>query len=330
MSARYNGPTQGRPLQKHDTDHQPMTGYLNKFFTYLEIEKNYSPHTILNYRIDLVEFSKFLGECHCEEPKATKQSLSIKDVEYSDLRRFLAQLKGRNLKPRTLSRKLSSLRSFFKFLQREKVIQANPAKLLVTPKLDKPLPHFMSEEESVQLIEAPKSGKINSPRDKAIFEILYSTGIRVSELVGLNVDDVDFFGNIIKVRGKGKKERMVPVGDTALNVLKEYLDKRSSSTPPVGGVREGGFIFANKNGTRLGDRSVRNIINKYILEQAMSQHVTPHMFRHSFATHLLNHGADLRSVQELLGHVNLSTTQIYTHLTTDKLKKVYDQAHPRA
>ena len=179
----------------------------------------------------------------------------------------------------------------------------------------------MSEEEAVQIIEAPKSGKINSPRDKAIFEILYSTGIRVSELVGLNVDDVDFIGNIIKVMGKGKKERMVPIGDQALSALKEYLDGRRFDNK---------FIFVNKNGTRLSDRSVRNIINKYILEQAMAQHVTPHMFRHSFATHLLNHGADLRSVQELLGHVNLSTTQIYTHLTTEKLKKVYDQSHPRA
>jgi tyrosine recombinase XerC len=288
-----------------------MDSHLNKFFTYLEIEKNYSGHTILNYRLDLEEFSKFLGE----------SSTDIIAVGYTDLRRFLAQLKGRNLKPRSLARKLSSLRSFFKFLQREKVITTNPAKLLVTPKLDKPLPHFMSEEESIQLIEAPKTGKINSLRDKAIFEILYSTGIRVSELVGLDVDDVDFFGNILKVMGKGKKERIVPVGDQALKVLKEYLDSRKG---------EYRFIFANKGGTRLSDRSVRNIINKYILEQAMAQHVTPHMFRHSFATHLLNHGADLRSVQELLGHVNLSTTQIYTHLTTDKLKKVYDQAHPRA
>ncbi len=286
-----------------------MIQYLDKFFTYLEVERNYSSHTTLNYRIDLEEFARFLDKTPVEA------------VEYPDLRRFLAQLKGRNLKPRSLARKLSSLRSFFKFLQREGVIQTNPAKLLVTPKLDKPLPHFMSEEETVQLIESPQSGKINSPRDKAIFEILYSTGIRVSELVGLNVDDVDFIGNIIKVMGKGKKERIVPIGNQALSALKEYMDGRKANNK---------FIFVNKNGTRLSDRSVRNIINKYILQQAMTQHVTPHMFRHSFATHLLNHGADLRSVQELLGHVNLSTTQIYTHLTTEKIKKVYDQAHPRA
>ena len=286
-----------------------LNKYLDKFFTYLEVERNYSSHTTLNYRIDLEEFAGFLGK------------IPVEAVAYPDLRRFLAQLKNRNLKPRTVSRKLSSLRSFFKFLQREGVIKSNPAKLLVTPKLDKPLPHFMSEEEAVQLIEAPQSGKINSSRDKAILEILYSTGIRVSELVGLNVDDVDFIGNIIKVRGKGKKERMAPIGDQALSALKEYMDDRRVDNK---------FIFVNKGGTRLSDRSVRDIINKYILEQAMAQHVTPHMFRHSFATHLLNHGADLRSVQELLGHVNLSTTQIYTHLTTEKLKKVYDQSHPHA
>ena len=242
----------------------PLNLYLDKFFTYLEIEKNYSAHTILNYRIDLEEFAKFLDKA------------SVETVAYPDLRRFLAQLKGRNLKPRSLARKLSSLRSFFKFLQREKIIQTNPAKLLVTPKLDKPLPHFMTEEETVQLIEAPKTGKFNSLRNRAIFEVLYSTGIRVSELVGLDVDDVDFFGNIIKVMGKGKKERMVPVGEQALKSLKEYLDSRKVAHQ---------FIFANKSGTRLTDRSIRNIINKYILEQAMSQHVTPHMFRHSFATH---------------------------------------------
>lgn len=286
-----------------------MKLYLDKFLTYLEVEKNYSSHTSLNYRIDLEEFFKFLGDT------------PINKVAYPDMRRFLAGLKTRNLKPRTLARKLSSLRSFFKFLQREQIVQTNPAKLMVTPKLDKPLPHFLSEEEAVQIIEAPDNSKISSLRDRAIFETLYSTGIRVSELVGLNTEDVDFIGNIIKVMGKGKKERMVPIGDKALNALKEYMQQRKIDAK---------FIFVNKNATRLSDRSVRNIINKYILKQAGSQHVTPHMFRHSFATHLLNHGADLRSVQELLGHVNLSTTQIYTHLTTDRLKKVYDQAHPRA
>ena len=286
-----------------------MKKYLEKFLSYLEVEKNYSSHTLLNYKIDLEEFMGFLGE------------LSIEKVDYTILRRFLAQMRTRNLKPRSVARKLSSLRSFFKFLQREKIVASNPASLLVTPKLDKPLPHFLSEQEATQIIESPSTDKISNLRDKAIFETLYSTGIRVSELVGLDLQDVDFISNIIRVMGKGRKERLVPIGDKALDAIKEYTEKR---------LQQKETLFLNKNGTRLTARSVCNIINKHVLKEAMAQHVTPHMFRHSFATHLLNHGADLRSVQELLGHVNLSTTQIYTHLTTDKLKKVYDKAHPRA
>lgn len=283
--------------------------HLNKFLSYLEIEKNYSSHTLLNYRIDLEKFSEFLGKT------------AIENTSYPDLRRFLAEMRSRNLKPRSIARKLSSLRSFFKFLQREKIVQSNPAALVVTPKLDKPLPHFLSEQEAVKIVEAPSLDNVGQLRDKAIFETLYSTGIRVSELVGLDLRDVDFIGNIVKVMGKGKKERLAPIGDKALQAIENYTQKRPQSS---------NILFLNKNGTRLSTRSVCNIINKYVLREAMAQHVTPHMFRHSFATHLLNHGADLRSVQELLGHVNLSTTQIYTHLTTDKLKKVYDQAHPRA
>lgn len=286
-----------------------MKLYIEKFLSYLEVEKNYSPLTLLNYKVDLDDFSAFLG------------TTSVKAVDYSVLRRFLAILRSRNLKPRSVARKLSSLRSFFKYLQREKIVATNPAAILVTPKLDKPLPHFLSEQEAIKIVEAPPSDKSSQLRDKSIFETLYSTGIRVSELVGLDLDDIDFISNIIRVMGKGRKERLVPIGDQALAALQAYIDKRSQKS---------NILFLNKNGTRLTARSVSNIINKYVLQQSIAQHVTPHMFRHSFATHLLNRGADLRSVQELLGHVNLSTTQIYTHLTTDKLKKVYDQAHPRA
>ncbi len=291
-----------------------MKQHLEKFLSYLEVEKNYSSHTLLNYKLDLQEFATFLG------------TTPVEQSDYTTLRRFLAQMRTQNLKPRSVARKLSSLRSFFKYLQREKIVSTNPASLLVTPKLDKPLPHFLSEQEATQIIESPgkkDSKKVSDTflRDKAIFETLYSTGIRVSELVGLDIDDVDFISNIIRVMGKGRKERLVPIGDKALEALQFYIDKRT---------QKGNILFLNKNSTRLTSRSVSNIINKYVLQEAMAQHITPHMFRHSFATHLLNRGADLRSVQELLGHVNLSTTQIYTHLTTDKLKKVYDKAHPRA
>ena len=286
-----------------------MSQHLDKFLKNLEIEKNYSEHTLLNYRLDLQEFFAFLGHDR------------VAEVDYPALRRFLAEMRAKQLKPRSVARKLSSLRSFFKFLQREGVIQKNPASLLLTPKLDKPLPHFLSEEETVRLIEAPEGDKSSNLRDKAIFETLYSTGIRVSELVGLSQGDVDLIGDLVKVFGKGRKERIVPIGAKAVEAIEGYLATRKHKSEA---------IFLNNRGERLTARSVRNIINKHIKTAAMQQKVHPHMLRHSFATHLLDHGADLRSVQELLGHVNLSTTQIYTHLTTEKLKSVYQKAHPRA
>ena len=290
-----------------------MNRYLEKFLTYLEIEKNYSPHTLLNYKLDLVEFFLFI------EDKA------LEKVEYNDFRRFLAQLRTRQFKPRTLARKLSSIRSFFKFLQRESFIKENPAILLVSPKLDKTLPKFLSENEVTQLIESPEVNKTSGQRDRAIFETLYSSGLRVSELVSLNLEHVDFIGNVVKVMGKGKKERIVPIGDAALKEIRRYVPLRL-----VKDASKERALFLNKNGKRLTDRSIRNIVNKHILITSIKGQISPHVMRHSFATHLLNRGADLRSVQELLGHVNLSTTQIYTHITTERLKSVYDKAHPHA
>ncbi len=283
--------------------------YLDKFLSYLEIEKNYSSHTILNYRIDLDEFCRAMAD------------VAIEKIEYLHLRRYLAQIKTRNFRPRTVARKISAIRSFFKFLQREGHIKENPAVLLSTPKLDKKLPNFLTENEMTLLIEAPVLDKEAGFRDKAILETLYSAGLRVSELVGLNIENVDFFGNVVKVMGKGKKERIVPIGDVALKSLKDYLDRRK---------KKSNILFLNKNGTRLTARSVGNIVHKCINLTSAHKSISPHVLRHSFATHLLNRGADLRSVQELLGHVNLSTTQIYTHVTTERLKSVYNKAHPRA
>ena len=286
-----------------------MDRYLEKFISYLEIEKNYSPYTILNYRGDIEEFLKFLVKT------------PLKNTDYLTLRRYLAQLRENNFRPRTMARKLSSLRSYFKFLQREGILSENPAALLMSPKLDKVLPKFLSEGEVVKFIEAPNVKDISGRRDRAILETLYSTGIRVGELVGLNVDHVDMIGNIAKVAGKGKKERLVPIGDKALDAIKDYLENRQHRAPA---------LFLNRSGGRLTDRSIRNIVNKHIKTASLNQNISPHVLRHSFATHLLNRGADLRSVQELLGHVNLSTTQIYTHVTTDRLREVYNRAHPRA
>ena len=276
---------------------------------YLEIERNYSKHTILNYRKDLSECLEFLKDTPVEK------------IDYMQLRRYFASLREKEYRPRTLARKLSALRSFFKFLQREDVVDSNPAALMQSPKLDKNLPKFLSEEDMVRFLDAPIDEKKMGKRDCAILETLYSTGMRVSELVGLDVGDVDLFGNIVKVLGKGKKERLVPIGNKAVKAIHEYLDERGARA---------GALFLNNRGGRLSDRSVRNIVDKYVLKSAVQQNISPHVLRHSFATHLLDHGADLRSVQELLGHVNLSTTQIYTHVSTDRLKRVYDQAHPRA
>ncbi|HLF18098.1 MAG TPA: tyrosine recombinase XerC [Candidatus Omnitrophota bacterium] len=286
-----------------------MNRYLDKFISYLEIERNYSPHTVLNYKLDLTEFFTFLGP------------LALEKVEYLHLRRFLGSLRERNLKPRSMARKLSSMRSFFRFLNKEGYLKDNPAVLLMSPKLDKTLPKFLTEGEMTALIEAPKTDTDFGRRDRAILETLYSTGIRVSELVGLDVDDVDLIGQIAKVRGKGKKERLVPMGGKAADAIRSYLDKRKGSARAV---------FLNKNGTRLTSRGVFNITDKYIKQVSATKNISPHVLRHSFATHMLDRGADLRSVQELLGHVSLSTTQIYTHVSTERLRKVYDAAHPRA
>jgi tyrosine recombinase XerC len=286
-----------------------MNRYIEKFIIYLDVEKNYSPHTSLNYRLDLEEFFAFHADT------------AVEKITYLHLRKFLAELRNKQHRPRTMARKLSSLRSFFKFLQREGHIKDNPAVLLMSPKLDKTLPKFLTENETTELIDAPGPDKILDKRDKAMFEALYSSGLRVSELVGLNTDSIDFIGNIVKVLGKGKKERLVPIGEKAVDAIQDYLKGRGSDSRA---------LFLNKRGGRLTDRSVRNIINKHLLKTSVKMHISPHVLRHSFATHLLNRGADLRSVQELLGHANLSTTQIYTHMTTERLKSVYDKAHPRA
>jgi tyrosine recombinase XerC len=283
--------------------------FVEKFFRYLEIEKNASNLTLVNYGHDLKEFGEFL------------QDTAIESVDYLLLRRYLAHLKNRNLSKRSINRKLSALRAFFKFLFREGLMKTNPTLLLASPKLDRHLPAFLTEDETVSLIEAADGLDWRSLRDRAILETLYSTGMRVSELASLDIDDVDFISGVAKVKGKGKKERMLPVGSMAIDALRRYLDKRRQKSD---------VLFLNKNKTRLTTRGCRLILNKYIKKASLKEGVSPHTLRHSFATHLLNRGADLRSVQELLGHSNLSTTQIYTHLSTERLKAVYDKAHPRA
>lgn len=289
-----------------------MEKYIEKFIRYMEIEKNYSGHTILNYKLDLRDFNKFLA------------GTALEKVDYLTLRKYLAVLKEKGLGSRSVGRRLSALRSFFRFLSREGYIKTNPILMLSSPKLDKHLPSFMTEDEVYKLIEsafAKNEKDLLGLRDRAVLEVFYSSGLRISELVGLNLEDVDFISGIVKIRGKGKKERIAPIGEAALTAVRKYLDRRK---------KQADAVFLNKNSRRITTRGIRDVVVKYLHVAGIKPGVSAHTFRHSFATHLLNRGADLRTVQELLGHANLSTTQIYTHLTTEKLKSVYDKAHPRA
>lgn len=289
-----------------------MHRYIDKFINYLKVEKNASGHTIKNYSIDLNSFFLFL------------EGKDIAEVDHLTLRRFLAQLRSKAYSKRTIARKLASLRSLFKFLYREGHIKSNPITAISSPKLDKKLPKFLDVGQVTRLIMKPDTATIAGLRDRAILETLYSTGIRVSELVGLDTRDIDFISGVVKVFGKGSKERMVPIGEEALGAIRRYNDKKDKREK----ARDA--VFLNNRGGRLTDRSVRRMLDKYIHACAIEEKISPHSLRHSFATHLLDRGADLRSVQELLGHMNLSTTQIYTHVTMDRLKAVYDKAHPRA
>lgn len=289
-----------------------MHRYIDKFINYLKVEKNASGHTIKNYSIDLNSFFLFLD------------GKDIAEVDHLTLRRFLAQLRSKAYSKRTIARKLASLRSLFKFLYREGHIKSNPITAISSPKLDKKLPKFLDVGQVTRLILKPDTATIAGLRDRAMLETLYSTGIRVSELVGLDTQDIDFISGVVKVLGKGSKERMVPIGEEALGAIRRYNDKKDKREK----TRDA--VFLNNRGGRLTDRSVRRMLDKYIHACAIEEKISPHSLRHSFATHLLDRGADLRSVQELLGHMNLSTTQIYTHVTMDRLKAVYDKAHPRA
>ena len=283
-----------------------------RFLRYLETERTASRHTCLNYTIDLHRFVAFLGHQRFES------------VTGLDIRRFVAHLSTQQSSRRTIARRLSCVRSFFRFLCREGTLEHNPATAIPTPRLEKRLPSFLDEQQMTRLLEAPPIKKWQGLRDRALLETLYSTGIRVSELVGLNQEDLDEISGTIIVRGKGRKERLCPIGETALKMIRRYMAKRPKK------LRVPYAIFVSQKGTRLTVRQVDRLLVQYVKLAELPLSISPHSLRHSFATHLLDRGADLRSVQELLGHASLSTTQIYTHVTAQRLKKVYDQAHPRA
>lgn len=288
------------------------------FKQYLQIEKNASPLTVLNYGKDILTFKDFLKQHGIEEYAA---------VSYAHVRMYLSALFQENYSRRSIARKLSSLRSFFRFLLREEFIQQNPFQMVSTPKLDQRLPNFLYPAEVKQLIEQPDLTTPLGIRDRAIMEILYASGMRVSELVGLKLNSVDSDIGTALVRGKGAKERYVPLGGFAIEAYINYL---RYSRPILLQSKKSDHLFLNFRGGPLTDRSIRRMIEKYVNQVSHTLKVSPHTFRHTFATHLLDHGADLRSVQEMLGHSNISSTQVYTHVTGERLRAVYKQAHPRA
>lgn len=290
------------------------------FVDYLRYERNMSPETIRAYEKDLHQFLRFFS---------TGDGSKVNPVEITALqvREFLAQLNEKNYQKTTVVRKLATIRSFYKFLMRKGHVTINPMADIETPKVEKRLPHFLSTDEVEKLLNAPQGTTFQASRDRAILETLYSTGLRVSELTALNVPDLDFTAEVIKARGKGRRERMVPVGSFALQAIKRYVDVRAQ-VPRIND-QDPEALFLNRFGDRLSSRSIRKILDKYIKITGLSEKTSPHTLRHSFATHLLNRGANLRMVQELLGHKHLSTTQIYTHVTTQNIKQAYEESHPR-
>jgi integrase/recombinase XerC len=307
-----------------------MTDLIERYVNYLQYERNASPHTIRNYRSDLEQFRDFLAQGKGDTP------LDVRAVDAFRIRAYLAFLFERERKKTSIARKLAALRAFFKFLSREQVVEENPAARVATPKLAKTLPRIMSEEEMNnfldRLAEAASPGAPERSaalvRDRAILELLYASGLRVSELVGLELRSVNFGDAIVLVRGKGRKERIVPFGSKAKQALTDYLqvrekilwESKSGSTA----------LFLNARGRRLTTRSVDRLVKKYVRRFVPSAKGNPHSLRHAFASHLLTEGADLRAIQEMLGHASLSTTQKYTQVSIKQLIEVYDRTHPKA
>ena len=297
---------------------------VDQYADYLRLQRNVSPHTLRNYLSDLRQFEDFLSQRAKEN---AEKKIPLEAVTVHVVRAYLASLSKHNRKS-SIGRKLAALKGFFRYLLREKKIQSDPLAWISTPKQEKPLPAFLSVDDVFLLLGGIQGDGLLTIRDRAILETLYSTGVRVSELVGLDWHDVDFQLGIIRVVGKGLKERIVPIGEMALKTLRNYGDEQAikwrraakGETP----------VFLNHRGGRITTRSIGRVVEKYLKAAGIAVRMGPHGLRHTFATHLLNGGADLRVIQELLGHASLSTTQRYTHLNLDQLTAVYDKAHPRA
>lgn len=299
-----------------------MQASVDRFLRYLRVERNAADLTIKSYREDLTA----LLEYQADITPASRSRPSPAELTVADLRSYVAALNEAGYSKASVSRRLASLRSFFKYCQREGVVDTNPAKPLRNPKRERKLPHFLTTDQVGVLLAAPVGTTPLGKRDRALLELMYSAGLRVSETVGMNDSDVDWEAGVLRVRGKGRKERLAPVGSFAQKALQAWLAVRTVKSKKGEQIP----LFVNKFGSRLTTRSVARMIECLLLKTGLDSRTTPHTLRHSFATHLLDRGADIRSVQELLGHKSLVTTQIYTHVSTAGLREIYEKAHPRA
>jgi integrase/recombinase XerC len=306
-----------------------MEKLLEQFLEHLRYERNVSAHTLRNYASDLEQFFDFLAPL---DQVTRKRNLpAVSEIDHLTIREWLGSLHAAQKSKSSIARKLAALRTFFQFLVREEVLELNPAKLVSTPRLEKKLPKYLSIEEAIRFIETPDEETDLGKRDRAMLELMYATGVRVAELTTMNLRDVDFHNRLVRVTGKRRKQRIVPFGDPAGAAIRKYLAVRDKflCNAPIS-KRDEEALFLNYQGTRITTRSVGRMVDKYIRICAGMHNISPHALRHSFATHLLDSGADLRDIQELLGHARLSTTQVYTHVSMEKLIEVYDKAHPKA
>lgn len=305
-----------------------MQEYIEQFEAHLKYERNVSPHTLRNYLSDLTQFYDHIA---APDKDGNRRHVDVRQLDNLTIREYLATLYEQKRKKTSIARKLATLRTFFKFLCREEVLKLNPARLVASPRLEKKLPVTLTVDDVIRFIEAPEADTALGKRDRCILELLYGTGMRVSELCGLNLDDIDYDHQSIRVRGKGRKERIVPFGSKALETLETYLGVRGELLAEASADERAAMaVFLNYQGTRISTRSVGRMVDKYLKICADMRNISPHSLRHSFATHLLNAGADLRAIQELLGHARLSTTQKYTHVSHERMMEVYDKAHPKA
>jgi integrase/recombinase XerC len=305
-----------------------MQRYIDEFIQHLKYERNLSEHTLRNYASDLEQFYDHIAP---PDKEGKRPEVDIRAIDNLTIREFMASLYAQQKKKSSIHRKIAALRTFFRFLCREGIVEVNPARLVASPRVERQLPNHLTIQEMIRFIETPDTETVLGKRDRAILELLYASGVRVSELVNLNLTDIDFAHQTLRVKGKGRKERIVPFGDHARKALEDYLSVRGELLIEADPEKADPLaLFMNYQGTRITTRSVGRMVDKYVKLCADIHHISPHALRHSFATHLLDAGADLRTIQELLGHARLSTTQQYTHVSTDKLMEVYDRAHPKA